>query len=273
MGIPARMAAGLIVGLWPPALVAAGQAATPDMSSAEFGWMKNSGNYLPPVSGPGPVVSDKSHPYVNIYSPRIADSSNPILKAWVAEALQKRNQEQLAGKGELGLHARCLPGGVPAFLLFGGNINPIYIAQSDHEVLLINQADTQVRHIYLNVPHSANVKPSWYGESVGHYENGDTLVIDTVGLTDRATVDNYETPHTTQMHVVERYTLADGGKLLQVSFTVDDPGAFTMPWSAQMTLRRAQRAEPLTEQPCSENNVDNVTGELYPIPTAAKADF
>ncbi len=245
----------------------------PDLSSANFGWMKTSGNYLPPASGPGPVVSDSAHPYRNIYSPRIADISNHILQPWVAEALRKSNAEQLAGKAEPGLHARCLPGGVPAFLLFGGNVNPIYIVQSNKEVLLINQADTQVRHVYLNVPHSPNVRPSWYGESVGYYENGNTLVVDTIGLSDRATVDNYETPHTDKLHVVERYTLADGGKTLQVSFTVEDPGAFTAPWSARMTFRRATRAEPLTEQPCSENNIDNVTGELYSIPIAARADF
>src|SRR5579872_764223 len=187
--------------------VAAAEPEIPDFSSTDFGWMKTSANYLAPASGPGPVGSDTAHPYRNIYSPRIADVSNPILQPWVAEALRKNNAAQLAGTAEPGLHARCLPGGVPAFFLFGGNVNPIYIAQSKGEVLLINQADTQVRHVYIDVPHSTNVRSSWYGESVGHYENGNTLVVDTVGLSERATVDNYETPHTDRMHVIERYTL------------------------------------------------------------------
>jgi hypothetical protein len=69
----------------------------------------------------------------------------------------------------------------------------------------------QVRHVRMNVPHPATVTPSWYGDSVGHYE-GDTLVIDTVGVkADRplAKVDFYGTPYTQALHVVERYRLLD----------------------------------------------------------------
>jgi hypothetical protein len=59
---------------------------------------------------------------------------------------------------------------------------------------MIWQMDQQMRHVYLNVPHSANPKPSWYGESVGHYE-GDTLVVDTIGQNTRTFIDNFRTPH------------------------------------------------------------------------------
>src|ERR1700731_2813792 len=104
------------------------------------------------------------------------------------------------------------------------------------------------RHIYLNVPHSANVKPSWYGESVGHYEGGDTLVIDTIGQTDRTFADNYRTPHTTQMHVIERWKLSADGNSVDVSVDVDDPGAFTMPWRGLQRWRRVQL--PLEEFIC-----------------------
>ena len=72
--------------------------------------------------------------------------------------------------------------------------------------------DFQLRRIYLNVPHSSNPQPSWYGESVGHYENGDTLVVDTIGMNDKTYVDNYRTPHTDKLHVVERFTLARDGQ-------------------------------------------------------------
>jgi hypothetical protein len=53
-----------------------------------------------------------------------------------------------------------------------------------------------IRHIYLTDEHSPNVKPCWFGESIGHYENGDTLVVDTIGLNTRTFVDSYQTPHT-----------------------------------------------------------------------------
>ena len=62
------------------------------------------------------------------------------------------------------------------------------------------------------------------GESVGHYE-GDELVVDTIGVNEKTFVDNYRTPHTDKMHVVERFKLLDGGKTLQDRITVDDPGA------------------------------------------------
>jgi hypothetical protein len=58
--------------------------------------------------------------------------------------------------------------------------------------------DQQVRRVWMNVPHTANPKPSWYGESVGHYE-GDSLVVDTIGLNDRTFLDNFRTPHTEKL--------------------------------------------------------------------------
>src|SRR2546421_509944 len=81
-------------------------------------------------------------------------------------------------------------------------------------VRILAQHDGDVRRVYMNVPHSANVKPSWYGESVGHYEGG-TLVIDTIGLNDKTFVDNFRTPHSEKLHVVERYRLIEDGKRLE----------------------------------------------------------
>ena len=70
---------------------------------------------------------------------------------------------------------------------------------------MIYSGDAQTRHIYMNVPHTKNPSPSWYGESVGHWE-GNTLVIDTIGMNTKSFVDNYRTPHTERLHVVERWT-------------------------------------------------------------------
>ena len=151
----------------------------------------------------------------------------------------------------------------------------------------------------MNQSHPAVVTPSWYGDSVGHYE-GDALVIDTVGIKvgPYAMVDWFGTPHTPAMHVVERYRLVDydnakealirdqhenfqvqpetidanyKGKYLQLRFTVDDPGVFTTPWSATMTYR------PLIlewlEDFCAENTNKYGTEKSPALPTAAKPDF
>ena len=80
----------------------------------------------------------------------------------------------------------------------------------------------------MNVSHSADPKPSWYGKSVGHYE-GDSLVIDTIGLNEKTTADIYRTPHTEKMHVVERWRMLNGGERMEVVFTVEDPDAFYTP--------------------------------------------
>jgi hypothetical protein len=128
-----------------------------------------------------------------------------------------------------------------------------------------------VRHIYLNVPHSADPKPSWYGESVGRYEGGDTLVIDTIGLSDRTFVDNYRTPHTTRMHVIERWKLSVDGNSVDVTVDVEDPGVFTMPWRGVQRWRRVQ--QPLGEIICLENNDHDFLGFTVPIPKASAPDF
>jgi hypothetical protein len=70
---------------------------------------------------------------------------------------------------------------------------------------------------------------------VGHYE-GEELVIDTIGLNDETLLDdNYSVPHTTRLHVIERFKLSEG-KMLQVNFTVDDPGAFNAPRPASCVI-------------------------------------
>ena len=117
---------------------------------------------------------------------------------------------------------------------------------------MIFDGDMQVRHVYMDVPHSANVKPSWYGESVGHYE-GDTLVVDTIGQTTKTVVDAYRTPHSDKLHVVERWRMVDNGDTLEVLVTVDDSDTYNQPWQG---LRRylAWEEGQLGEQICAEGN-------------------
>ena len=129
-----------------------------------------------------------------------------------------------------------------------------------------------VRRIYLTDRHSARVNPSWFGESIGHYENGDTLVVDTIGLNDKTFVDSYRTPHTSKLHVVERYRIVDEGKALDVSVHVEDPGAFTTPWNARQRYRRSTDG-PQVESACAENNTAWFGYTVEAIPQADKPDF
>ena len=84
-------------------------------------------------------------------------------------------------------------------------------------------------------------------------------------------MDSYLTPHTEQLHVVERYKLTDGGKMIEVLMTIDDPGAFTTPWSAMQRFRRVARQ--WSEDICAENNVDFLQYEVAPLPQTDRPDF
>lgn len=232
-------------------------------------------DFLPPPSGPGPVMSVKNRPYVpngrgQQPTYRIADLANPILKPWAAEQMKVANDEVIAGGVPFITRERCWPAGVPGFTVYT-RVQPIWFLQTDKEIVIVNELNAQFRHVYLDVPHSANPKPSWYGESVGHYE-GDELVVDTIGLNDKTFVDNYRTPHTDQIHVVERFRMIEGGRTLQAVVTVDDPGAFNMPWTAVQRWRRVEDRI-MTESICAENNYDFFNYKVVPIPQSDRADF
>jgi len=251
----------------------------PDDRTSWFPDRPTGDDYLPPPSGPGPVMSDPAHPYTpndegrnTGVQPtyRIGDLSNPILQPWARAQMKKTNDEVLAGGVPFVARERCWPAGVPTFDIMR-RVAPVWVVQSPKEVLLVWPSDQQVRRVYMNVPHAKNPRPSWYGDSVGHYE-GDELVIDTIGFNDKSFVDNYRTPHTTQLHVVERLKLVDGGKTLQIGIEVEDPGAFTTKWRAVQRFKRWTEG-PMAPSACAENNFDYFTYKVEPIPQAEQPDF
>ena len=261
-----------------PVSGATAQLQIPDFSSdPTVGWLAAGTEYIPMPTGPHPVSPDPAHPYIqngrrgDQPTLRVADLDNPILQPWVKDALRKVNERTLSGKGDnFPPQVRCWPLGVPAFLLYPAQ--PVYFVQTPKEVVLTWQSDHMVRHVFLTDKHSANPKPSWFGESIGHYENGDTLVVDTIGLNTRTFVDNYRTPHTDKLHVVERYKLANAETRIEVTVTVEDPGAFTMPWTARQNYRRIE-VGPMQESTCIEGNFNYFNFDFDPLPTASRADF
>jgi hypothetical protein len=221
------------------------------------------------------------------------------LKPQAAEVVKKHGEISLAGVAYPTPANQYWPHPVPYIFR---NIGMQLLQQPQQITILYSMDNNEVRQVRLNQPHPAHVTPSWYGDSVGHYE-GDTLVIDTVGVKvgPFAMVDTYGTPYTEALHVVERYRLLDyegakeaqerggkekfripgaaagwapdpsyKGKGLQLQFIVEDEGVFTMPWSATITYRRPLITQ-WEELVCAEN-----TYEFYgrrPVPTAGKPDF
>lgn len=238
--------------------------------------------WLPPLSGIGPITADPAHPFRNnavaedlhlAPTYRVADLNSEAarnLMPWAVDALKKQNALVLAGKNGETRQARCWETGVPDIHEAPWDL---YFIQTPKEVVMIlGGPGQQVRRVYLDVPHSKNPKPSWFGESVGHYENGDTLVVDTIGLNTVTFVDGYRTPHTTREHVIERFKIVNGGKALDVSFTVDDPGTFYKPWGARKPRYRVG-GHFYDENACASNNDDKFKLGFEPVPTAPKPDF
>src|SRR5215468_4121301 len=137
----------------------------------------------------------------------IGNFMDTVLKRWAAEQMQLSNDEVLSGKRGMPFLAtsRCYPGSVPGQLLW--TTEPFYIVQNPKMVHMVWQRDSLVRRIHMTDKHSETVKPSWFGESIGRYENGE-LVVDTIGLSTKMSfLDMFRTPHTEKLHVVERFKL------------------------------------------------------------------
>src|SRR6185369_15180855 len=181
--------------------------------------------------------------------------------------MKASNEEVHSGKVQVPFtaQARCYPGGVPGQLLYPAE--PFYFIQTPKVVYMIWQRDHMVRRVAMTDKHSEVVKPSWFGESIGHYENNGDFVIDTIGLqTKNSYIDNYKTPHTEKLHVVERFTIAPDGKQLNALVTVNDPDAYNEP--INMAARWRKVDNPLLETVCAENNQDHFNQGLFPIPEA-----
>jgi len=103
-------------------------------------------------------------------------------------------------------------------------------------------------------PPADELFPTWYGHSIGWWE-GDTLVVDTVGMNDKTWLDNRGNRHSEKMHVVERLTRTDLGHM-QVEYTIDDRGAYAKPFKVNFTAQLMPKDDELLEYVCNENNQD-----------------
>jgi hypothetical protein len=258
------------------------------------------------ASGPTALVNLARTPEGrSIQTQLVGDYKNPILKPEAAETVRKIGEQS---KSHFGFHNprnQCWPNGLP-FLL---SSNGLQMFDRGNHLTMIYREDHQLRTVRMNASHPANVTPSYYGDSIGHYE-GDTLVIDTVAIKPGpfAMIDWFGTPQTPALHVVERYRLIDydqaqegvqraykdnvlpqfnnppvvdfnsRSKWLQLLFTVDDPNVFTTPWSATVTFGPAAQsvapgANPWPENVCAENPRKYGTEEDVQLPTARIPDF
>lgn len=128
----------------------------------------------------------------------------------------------------------CLPPGVPRIMLIPF---PMQVIQIPGEVVVLFEYDHYIRHIYLDRhEHPKDLDNTWMGDSIGWWE-GDTLVVDTVGLNDKTWLDQVGHPHSDALHVVERLRRIDRDTL-QDDLTIDDPKAYRKSWSGEQVFKR-----------------------------------
>jgi len=147
---------------------------------------------------------------------------------------------------------RCLPSGVPR-IMWAPYLTEIIVQPK--RVIMLHETQHLMRFIYLDekMPADDDLDFLYMGTSVGHWD-GDTLVIETKGLTDDTIIDRAGIPHSTDLKVTERLHVLPDGNTMDIVLTFDDPKTFTKPWQSKVVWKR-QNAR-IREQVCEENNKD-----------------
>ncbi len=200
-----------------------------------------------PTPGPAPAPVPPSGPPAATFGNIGAGFKEGLpLKPWAKELLAKRMSENSKDNPD----AHCLPMGL---MQFHTHPEPRKVLQTPTELVIMYEANAGLRQIYTDgrpLPKVEDVEPWWYGYSVGHWD-GDTLVVETVGFRDDVWLDVRGTPLTNKGKLTEKFRRPDYGHL-NIEVTVDDPSAYTKPFTVQVSQRLLPNSE-LIEFVCAEN--------------------
>jgi hypothetical protein len=212
----------------------------------------------PNLSAPAPRSSDGKvdlsgvwEPNANKYLRDIAADLKPgevPFQPWAKTLFEQRIDGSHSKEDP---DANCLPQGVPKI---DAAPAPWRVVQTPRLVVIAYEAFNLWRQIFLDGREVAqDVNPSWMGYSVGKWD-GDTLAVDTKGFNGKAWLDQLGRPSTDALHVIERFHRTDFGHL-DLQITIDDPKAYTQPWTVHQNVHLLPDTE-LLEFICNENNRD-----------------
>ncbi|HUK37370.1 MAG TPA: hypothetical protein VLV86_25815 [Vicinamibacterales bacterium] len=208
-----------------------------------------------PPSGPAPRAEDGHPDLSGNWQPNAIRQNVDLVGSGVdvpmlpdAAALYKKRKDSQSKDDP---EARCMPPGVPRM---STTPYPWTIVQTPKLIVIVYEGGAHIwRKVFMDGrPHDANAVETWLGDSIGHWE-GDTLVVETVGQTDKSWLDESGIPHSTEMKVTERITRPDFGHL-DITHIIDDPKTFSRPWS--FTTHPSLLRGELIEYICQENNRD-----------------
>ena len=157
-------------------------------------------------------------------------------------------------------HLWCMPMGVPRETVYPFRFVQNYTHKKPTHLFILHEGNIHsYRQIFMDGrTHPAELDPTWFGHSIGWYDK-DTLVIDTIGFNDKFWFDRDGTPHTEQLHTIERWTRVDMGRLVN-DVTIDDPGTFSRPFTVTFNARLSPPGDELMEYICQENNQFGIAG-------------
>lgn len=158
--------------------------------------------------------------------------------------------------GKYDYTGHCLPQGPTRSM---NSPFPIRIVQTPQIVTILYEAWNVFEIIKVDAQHPKDMDPLWFGNAVGKWD-GDTFVVDTVGLNDKTNLDTVGHPHSDQMHLVERFTRTDALHM-DYEVTVEDKKAFTKPWKNNRVFTLRPDWE-IMEYSCEENNKDFTEGHI-----------
>ena len=185
------------------------------------------------------------------------EQTNSIMKPDVLATYEAaRAQAAVEGHAFMTNSAKCLPEGMPAMIDVPGTLE-ILEAPKSKEIIFLHTQDNQIRPVYLEEPHPANLKPSYWGHSYARWIAG-TLVIDTVAIDDRTTLNWFGLPHSVALHTIEKYRLTNDGKTLDLELTLEDPGVLVAPWVVKKRFIRKPPHTRFDEYVCAERSRDAV---------------
>jgi hypothetical protein len=136
---------------------------------------------------------------------------------------------------------------------------PLQIIQANQRVVLLFEANNWFHTVPMDgAGHPKDLEPTWFGHSVGKWD-GDTLVVDTIGVHDWTRLDTIGHPHSERLHLVTTFRRTDVDHM-SYTVTVDDPETYTKPWTNERTFTRLEGE--LMEYSCMENNKDLREGHI-----------
>jgi len=209
-------------------------------------------NAPPPANRGQAAVSNTEPPNATFFNVGAGFPDGLPFQPWAADLVKQR----MADNSKDNPDAHCLPMG---FMQFHTHSQPRKIIQTPGLILIVYEANSGLRQIFTDgrkLP-GKDVQPWWYGYSVGRWD-GDTLVVESTGFIDNIWLDVRGSPMTSAARVTERFRRPNFGNL-EIEVTVDDPKAYTKPWTVKLNQRLYPDTE-LIEFICEDRDATHYVG-------------